>query len=284
MKSCIISIAKNEDDYLNEWIVYHLNLGIDKIFLIDNNEINNNNQKDICELYKSVYYIDYRGKKMFNYISGDASIQMSLYENVYNKYTNDYDWILFLDVDEFLTLEHHNNINDYLSQEMFNDASLILLNWKCYGDNDKILYEDEPVVTRFTKPYTNLTKYSQNFPENEIVKPILRSKIDNIKHKVHNVYLNNGIVKDSNGNICFNDWRKPITHNNAYIRHYETKSTQEYIKRRILNGDSNKISSINTALNRIKYYFNVNDFNDEKYRLFEQSIKKLMQIYNENSN
>lgn len=37
MKSAICSIARNENEYLDEWVTYHLNLGFDHIFIYDNN-------------------------------------------------------------------------------------------------------------------------------------------------------------------------------------------------------------------------------------------------------
>ena len=37
MRVCLIAIAKMENDYINDWVKYHLNLGIDRIYLYDNN-------------------------------------------------------------------------------------------------------------------------------------------------------------------------------------------------------------------------------------------------------
>ena len=38
MKSAICAIARNECEYLEEWITYHLDLGFTHIFLYDNND------------------------------------------------------------------------------------------------------------------------------------------------------------------------------------------------------------------------------------------------------
>ena len=35
MKSCIFTVIKNEHEYLDEWIKYHLDLGIDHIFIFE---------------------------------------------------------------------------------------------------------------------------------------------------------------------------------------------------------------------------------------------------------
>lgn len=41
MRTAICAIAKNEQWYINDWIEYHLKLGIDHIYLYDNNEADN---------------------------------------------------------------------------------------------------------------------------------------------------------------------------------------------------------------------------------------------------
>lgn len=33
MKTALVCIAKNEDNYIDEWIEYHLMLGFDRIFV-----------------------------------------------------------------------------------------------------------------------------------------------------------------------------------------------------------------------------------------------------------
>jgi hypothetical protein len=40
MKVCIIAIARQENLYINEWVNYHLNLGVDNIIVCDNNDTN----------------------------------------------------------------------------------------------------------------------------------------------------------------------------------------------------------------------------------------------------
>ena len=37
MRTALVCIAKNEDNYLDEWIKYHLKLGFSEIFVYQNN-------------------------------------------------------------------------------------------------------------------------------------------------------------------------------------------------------------------------------------------------------
>ena len=49
MKTCIITIIKNEHLYLDEWITYHLNIGISHIFLYE--DIDSESHKSITDKY-----------------------------------------------------------------------------------------------------------------------------------------------------------------------------------------------------------------------------------------
>ena len=40
MKTALCAIAKNENLYIREWVEHYKNIGVSKIFLYDNNDIN----------------------------------------------------------------------------------------------------------------------------------------------------------------------------------------------------------------------------------------------------
>lgn len=49
MKSCIFTVIKNEHEYLDEWIKYHLDLGINHIFIFE--DVDSKSHKDITDKY-----------------------------------------------------------------------------------------------------------------------------------------------------------------------------------------------------------------------------------------
>ena len=143
----ICVIAKEENLYIKEFINHYKKLGVKKIFLYDNNELNGENFNDILNdeiRNKFIEIIDYRGK---------ISPQRISYNDCFMKNKNKYDWIAFYDVDEFLYIENNYNINKFLSQKKFNNCSSILINWKYYGDNNNIYYEPKKLKKRFIKPF-----------------------------------------------------------------------------------------------------------------------------------
>ena len=52
MTSCILTVIKNEHCYLDEWIQYHLNLGITHIFIFE--DIDSDSHKQITDRYSQV--------------------------------------------------------------------------------------------------------------------------------------------------------------------------------------------------------------------------------------
>lgn len=147
MKTCICAIAKMEELYIREWIEHHKNIGIDHIVIGDNNNSNYENplqlviQDYIDNGYVTILnYNDLNSSNDFIGIVNGHTIykfQIYAYSDMYFKYCNEYDWIFFIDIDEFIELPAYNNdIKLFLSNEKFNDASAILFSWLIYGDNE----------------------------------------------------------------------------------------------------------------------------------------------------
>lgn len=260
----ICMIAKQENNYIKEFVDYYKKLKINKIFLYDNNDINGEHFEDILSNYikfNFVEIIDYRGK---------YKPQFQAFNDCYVK--NDYfNWIAFYDADEYLYIQNYSNINKFLSLSQFKNCSSILINWKYYGDNDKLYYEQRPLQQRFTKPfyfnnYNNKNKYLY-----AAGKTIARSGLNlTWAHLPH--YLENKPICRPNGEILEN-YFSPPQYSNAYIKHYATKSTEEFIGRIIRGAVLTKDTSKKYILDRIKnYYFLFNKFNNEKKNFFEKKL------------
>ena len=104
---CICSIGKNENLYIKEFVDYYKNLGIDKIFLYDNNDIEGETFDKILSDYiknKFIEIIDVRGL---------SAIQIPIYNYCYRKNFELYNWIGFIDLDEYLYIENNLSIKSY---------------------------------------------------------------------------------------------------------------------------------------------------------------------------
>ena len=147
IKTALCVICKDENKYIKEYINYYYHLGINKIFLYDNNDINGEN-------FENIISIDIENKfvKLINY-RGLYKPQKKAYNDCYINNNKYYNWIAFYDADEFLSIINYTNINKFLSLPKFNNCSSILINWKYYGDNNNLYYENFSVQKRFKKPF-----------------------------------------------------------------------------------------------------------------------------------
>lgn len=227
MNNCVIcAIAKNENAYLYEWAAYHLSLGFSHIYVYDNNDVDGERVDDVfanTEIASKISVFDVRGKRF---------VQKKVYNEFYAKAC--FDWCAFIDIDEFITLKKHKSILEYLSSKSSWDS--VHLNWKCYGDGGKIKYERDSVMSRFIKPWDKDVFYTYiDKPENSHIKSILQKGLsidwtydgDGWESNPHTPYGEFSVC-DSSGTATANSPFSHICYEEAYIRHYTTKTIEEY--------------------------------------------------------
>lgn len=234
-KSCILTAIKNEHEYLDEWIKYHLDIGVDHIFIFE--DIDSDSHKDICDRYGdrvSLNIIDVvlneedRKKVRELKLTKHKNPQCIYFLNglIWIKANYQYDWCFVIDNDEFITFEKENSkLEDVLT--LYKDYDAIDLQWKCYGANGHIKkpnYNGKGLIGTYTKPsngYGNLdlkwemkTCYNLN-----TFKP--SHFLDTHRHTDECNWCKTDFTKTSN-----------IIYNTIYLRHYITKSWEEYIAKR----------------------------------------------------
>ena len=144
MKVYLSTIAKNEFQYIKEFVQHHLKLGFDQVIIYDNNDQSGEHYEKILSqeiAENKVQLIDVRGRKNYQNLS---------YQDAYTKYKNEESWIFFLDVDEFLCLEHETDIHRFLERDCFSGFNQILFNWKTMSDNDLVRNDGRLLMIRFT--------------------------------------------------------------------------------------------------------------------------------------
>ena len=271
MTCAIIVSIKDENKYLDEWITYHKKLGVNHIFIIDNNDIDGEDPCDIINKYNDyITYINERGNRIIDF-------QVITYKTIYNKFKQLYDWFIFIDIDEFITLNADNNINDYLNRNIFDNADQICLNWTIYDDND-LIYADYsiPVQKRFTRRMEY--DYDKEYPLYNLQKCILRGNLNIDEHRIHNIVnFNIPFYTVNNRGDELNQLYGSSEHNEdlAYIKHYITKSLEEFIIKKYNKED---------ALNRGKVNFKQGYFSVNKHTIKkDEYIKNYLSSLNNDS-
>ena len=109
MKVALCCIGRLENRYIREYVDFYLGIGVDKIFLYDNNYDGEEYFEDVIGDYVSqgsVEVINYRNRER---------CQVAAYQDCYDKHGSEYDWICFFDIDEFILFEKEKNLKDLLN-------------------------------------------------------------------------------------------------------------------------------------------------------------------------
>ena len=231
MTSCILTLIKNEHEYLNEWIKYHIDLGINYIFIIE--DYDSLSHKEICDKYSNVMLINIeklldinRVKKIRNHVFYKRQPE---YIRKGLKYINEnfsYDWCFSIDADEFITIDkQYNNINEVLKEYIEYDA--VCLNWKVYGANGLIYkpdYSKHGIIETYTKPCE--LQHIDKSQWHQSVKTVY-----NMSNFTNNLFCSE-CVPNLKSNWCKTNYTqdiKNLIYDKIYLRHYITKSWEEYI-------------------------------------------------------
>jgi hypothetical protein len=149
MRSILVAIAKNEGRYIREWVLYHrLICEFDAIHIYENdseddtkNELSCLSEQGLC-----TYEAWPRGP-------GKNPPQQTAYANALRKFKNKCDWLCYMDLDEFLVLNSHDNIGDFVSGFDERTGS-VSFNWLMFYSLDQRM-TDKPVIERVNYCYPN---------------------------------------------------------------------------------------------------------------------------------
>ena len=150
IKICLCTIGKKENRYVQEFIEHYKKFGVDKIFLYDNNDVNDERFEDIIFDYVKNGYV-----KIINY-RGKQKMQILAFNDCYQSNFKIYKWFIFFDMDEFIYLDKYTNIKLFLNKPKFNKCQVIHLNWVMHTDNNFLRYYNKSLVERFPKKGPNL--------------------------------------------------------------------------------------------------------------------------------
>jgi hypothetical protein len=200
----LVCIAKDEDDYIDEWVDYHLKLGVDRVFIYENDW--RSERRDGV----TTIPFDGPGRQIYAYndfifTNGETGIV--------------YDWAIFIDVDEFICLKKHKTIKDFLREygSIPSQVDGIAMNWMTFGSNNAS--PSGSVLERFTRRAEN--------PERHI-KLIVNLNGDRLMMGPHHSY---GFWIDTNGQVGSGQNNFVPATDVIQLNHYFCKTRQEYEKK-----------------------------------------------------
>lgn len=221
-KYLLITCAKNENEYITEWIEHYKKLDFDKIIICDNND-----DESLIDVISD--YIDSGFVEVFN-CRGLNSFQVQLYSMFCSE--GNYKWCAYFDCDEFLELNLYDSIKEYLATKE-NDIC-VSFNWLMYGSGDNLFKTEGKIQDTFKYPISPISLYTENC----FIKSIVRGgdffkedcwfngshipeKTDKYEHNIGGYFLTNSQTHQV----------LPPRYKEGYLKHYYTKSFEEWVNK-----------------------------------------------------
>ncbi len=216
----IVGIAKNEGQYIKEWLDYHLLVGVTKFYIYDNESTDN--IQEVLKPYianEIVHYVKYPGKAR----------QLPAYNDAIEKHRDLCRHMAFIDLDEFiLPIEENGNIahlvNNILSQTK--SAAGLGINWSIFGSSGVENHETGFVCERFTK------RGEKQHWGNRHIKTICNPRLVKTYVSAHfPIYKLGAFSINESGTRLYAWYNKPVSWNFIRINHYIVKSKEEWQKK-----------------------------------------------------
>ncbi len=247
-RTLLCAIAKKENHYIAEWVEHHLKLGFTHIVIYDNNDYEDERVEDVLQPYiedEKVTVISWIGQKgQLTWGTPDRpfkSTQIEAYNHCYYTQCKGFDWVMFLDIDEFLEIENGRKIRQLLDDDLYCCYAYVVFCWKYFDDNGLIRVENGNYsIKRFTHHRDN--GVGDLWYNNTLFKTCIRTNLPHILiNSAHGITSEGpGFENNKKFNGCTVEGQRlyhdasrlsnPI-HRIAWVNHYRYKTIEEFLQK-----------------------------------------------------
>lgn len=199
---------RDEARYLDEWITYYLAAGVRHLYLYNNLSVDD---------YKSVLarHIEAKTVTLIEWPHKPASPAAE--EDCILRTIGRYEWVGFLDADEFVVVKDGRSIPDYLKD--FPDAPGVALHWYYFGSNGHRTRPSTGVIEAYVRRQSEPNRHVKCFVRPERV----------AQNRNSHCWFFRGArwAVDENGKPVLGSVSTP-TAARAWINHYYCKSLEDF--------------------------------------------------------
>jgi hypothetical protein len=233
----IVGCMKNEAPYIVEWVAYHRAMGVDN-FLIYTNDCTDGTDEVLGRL-QDMGILEHRNNDKWK---GNSPQQHALNQALKEPGIQNADWIIHIDVDEFMNVRTGNGTLDDLFAAV-PDATNIAMTWRLFGHNGVTRLNDDFVIDQFDtcapkycpKPHTvwGFKTMFRNIGAYAKISCHRPNKLDErFENKVKWV---NGSGKDMTRDAAHNGWRSSknnVGYDLLQLNHYALRSAESFLIKR----------------------------------------------------
>jgi hypothetical protein len=211
-----LAVVKNEAPYIAEWLEYHLLVGFEHFWLIDNDS--DDNITNALQPYIAAGIVSFSAW-------GGMNQQRPAYNSMLPTVRASSYWVAIFDIDEFIVPLKARSIVETLRK--LEGSPGVTINWVMYGANGKEKQETGLVIERF-RSHT-----AWDFEKNRHTKTIVNPRMVERAHLHEHFYWYNLTSKNVIGkwNVDPMFDRKAV-YKVLRMNHYWTKSVEEFRKKR----------------------------------------------------
>ena len=107
-----------ENSIAKDFVEWHKRIGINKVYIYDNNEIDGERFEEVLQEYIDDDFVEIINKREDH----DINRHITGLTEHYMKYNGIYDWLIYLDFDELLYIKDNKTLREFLSQQKFNNC------------------------------------------------------------------------------------------------------------------------------------------------------------------
>lgn len=233
----IVGCMKNEAPYIVEWVAYHRAIGIDS-FLIYTNDCTDGTDQILGRL-QQMGVLQHRANDNWK---GKSPQQHALNQSLKEPVIREADWIIHIDVDEFVNVRTGNGtLQDFF--DAVPDATNVAMTWRLFGHGGVTVLRDEFVIDQFDrcapsycpKPHTawgfkTMVRNIGAYGKLSCHRP--NKLAEGFEAQVKWV---NGSGRDMTGEAIQNGWRssrKSIGYDLLQLNHYALRSAESFLIKR----------------------------------------------------
>ncbi len=223
---------KNETRFLCEWVEFHLLIGVEHLYLYCN-DIDPTETKKVLKSYikKGIVSFIHYPHKLTN--KHDAT---TIYNKIFSVANKETKWLAFIDLDEFICLIKHKNINQFLKLYDDKEIAAISMLWTVFINYEQYQTTQQLQIEAYTHA---LIKYKSR----PVYKSIIKTSRCNGMRSAHNPNLNNTKFRFVDENKYTVKIRYNAPNDMIRLNHYHLKSRNDFtIKLTNVGYWNNKIS------------------------------------------
>ncbi len=233
----IVGCMKNEAPYIVEWVAYHRAIGIDN-FLIYTNDCTDGTD-EILDRLQQMGVVEHRNNDEWR---GKSPQQHALNLSLKEPVVLNADWLLHIDVDEFVNVRCGNGtLQDFF--DAVPEATNVAMTWRLFGHSGVRQVEDRFVIEQFDrcapkycpKPHTvwGFKTMFRNIGAYQKMSCHRPNKL--VAEKRDQVLWVNGSGQDITKETLENGWRsskRSVGYDLLQLNHYALRSADSFLIKR----------------------------------------------------